>query len=82
MIFWSFILEIIVLRIKKNFIKSKNYFLIYLNFFYKLFSKNLIAKIAKIVIFAVFNFFYLNMHFLPFKYKDFNIGINYKNKIE
>ena len=42
-----------VLRIKKNFIKFKNYFLIYLNYFYKLFSKNLVAKIAKAVIFNI-----------------------------
>ena len=56
MVFRSFISEIVVLRAKRGSIRSKNCFFIHLDSFYKPFSRNLVAKMTKTVVFdAIFD---------------------------
>lgn len=51
MVFQFLISEIVVLRAKRGSIKSRNYFLVYLDSCYEPSSRNLVAKVARAVVF-------------------------------
>lgn len=60
MVFWSFISEIVVLKAKRGSMRSRNCSLVHLDSFHEPSFRNLIAKVAKAVVFdAIFDMQFL-----------------------